>query len=478
MTTHHARPEVRVDYPRMVRDLARFASIPSVSADAARAGDVRRAAAWLAQHARASGFAEVRVHRTPGHPAVVAWTRPTGRPLVLVYGHYDVQPAGLAASWTSPPFRPTRRGAHLVGRGVSDDKGPLIAHLAAVRAWAAAGRRSVDVVLVADGEEEVGSPHLGPVLDAVVRRRRPDAVVVSDTRMWGPRRPALTVSLRGALHLRLDVLGASSDLHSGAYGGAVADPARELVRVLATLHDDEGRLTFATDERTTERRIHGGPDDQELLTAAGARRPATGAVEAGWTAYERSTVRPALVVSRLRAGSAGGRGRAAAIVPRSASAELTIRLPPGHDPDVALGGLTTRLNELYRAGTSWRLRELSRALPVELPQRGPLVDAASDAYLAGFGRRPVLSRSGGSIPAVSRLTELGAPVVLMGFGLPDDRMHAADERVDLDVLRRSATAVVALHAEIARRWTGKSTGVKPGAGTPNRSHDPVGADAR
>ncbi|GIH15901.1 M20/M25/M40 family metallo-hydrolase [Rugosimonospora africana] len=439
---------------RYLADVAALAAIPSVSADPARRADVARAARWLVDRLRAAGLANVGLVRTPGAPAVVGRAGPgDGRPTLLVYGHYDVQPAGPAAAWSHGAFRPTLRGDLLIGRGVSDDKGQLFTHLAAIESWlAVAGALPVNVVVVLDGEEEVGSPHLARVLDTVWAGRVPDAAVVSDTRMRDVDTPALTVSLRGSLHCRLTVRGAATDLHSGAYGGVVADPARELCRIVAGLHDRYGRLRAGLDTGTRPRpgRTPGDPSDRELLALARAAVPGPGTVEAGWTAYERGTVRPALVVSALDAGLTGGRGRA--VVVAQARAHLNLRLAPGQDPRRMHAELTRRIRALARPGTRAELTVASAAPPVELPVSGPVVAAARAACRHGFGVEPVLLRAGGTIPAVYELAvRRGVPTVLIGFALPDDRMHAPDERLSVRAFDRGVRTAAAFLLAVSRR---------------------------
>jgi acetylornithine deacetylase/succinyl-diaminopimelate desuccinylase-like protein len=435
----------RAHAARHLHDVATLAAIPSVSADPAHRGDVERAARWLVARLRSAGLPEVRLHRTDGHPAVVGYApAPPGAPTLLVYGHYDVQPAGPSGAWAVAPFRPVVRDGVLYGRGVSDDKGQLMAHVAAVECWyATAGALPVGVVLVLDGEEEIGSPHLGPVLDAVWARYRPSAAVVSDTRMRDARTPALTVSLRGAVHAELIVRGAAGDLHSGAYGGAVADPARELCRIVCGLHSPRGAVRLPGLPPPSPRAVPGEavPSDAEVLGLGWARPAGAGAVEARFGAHARATVRPALVVSALRTGD----GRSRAVVRAEASADLSLRLAPGQDPARAVAALRSRIRRLSRPGTVVSLDIRATAAPVELPTSGTLVDAARAAARIGFGRAPVLLRSGGTIPVVHQLAVVrGLPTVLLGFALAEDRMHAPNERFAVDCFRGGVRTAVAL----------------------------------
>lgn len=439
---------------RFLDDLLQLAAVPSVSSRPAHRADVARAARWLVGRLRRAGLTGVRTVATGGHPLVLAgWGNHPWRPTLLIYGHYDVQPAGPPSAWTSPPFRPTLRDGLIVGRGVSDDKGQLLTHVAAVECWlATAGRLPVNVRLVLDGEEEIGSPHLAAFLDRYWGLLHPDAAVLSDTRMRDPRTPALAVSLRGALDLRLVVTGSRLPVHSGTFGGALADPARELCRIIAGLHRPDGtpipalRLGAPVAPRDPFTQV----SDVELLSLAGAAWPGPGTVEPGWTAHQRTTVRPACVVTALQAGSPR-HGRVNAI-PDMATARLTIRLAPGQDPARVREALLRHLCAATPSGVRVRLDTLSATPGVELATGGAPVEAAVAACRIGFGREPVFMRSGGTIPLVTELTHRrGVPVVLLGFALPDDRMHAPDERLSLDALNRGTRTAVAFLYELARR---------------------------
>jgi acetylornithine deacetylase/succinyl-diaminopimelate desuccinylase-like protein len=433
---------------RFLAEVAEFAAIPSVSADPARRADVRRAARWLAGRLRAAGLRDVRVLRTAGHPVVLAgWGDDPGRPTLLVYGHYDVQPAGPAGAWPNPPFRPTVHNGLMVGRGVSDDKGQLLAHVAALESWLrGAGGLPVNVRCVFDGEEEVGSPHLGAVLDRCWPWLRADGAVISDTRMRSARRPALTVSLRGTLRVEIVVRGPARDLHSGTFGGAVAEPARELCRLLAGLHDEQGRpapaLRVGLRELPT---VGAGPGDAELLALAGAAPPGTGTVEPGYSAYQRTTARPALTVAALRAGHRHG------VLPNTARAAVDVRLAPGQRPIRVATALLRHLRAEARPGVTVSARVRAAAAPVDLPRAGPLWRAGVTACRRGFGRTPVPLRSGGTIPVVHQFAGRDVPVLLLGFALPDDRMHAPGERLSLTAFARSVSTCVHLLPEFARQ---------------------------
>jgi acetylornithine deacetylase/succinyl-diaminopimelate desuccinylase-like protein len=440
---------------RFVTELQDFVRIPSISAQPERAPDVGQCADWLAAHLRHIGLAPVMVIRTAGHPIVyAAWLGAPGRPTVLIYGHYDVQPPGPAAAWRTPPFEPTIRGSDLVGRGSSDDKGPLFAHVKAIESWlATSGRLPVNLVCLFEGEEEIGSPHLSAMLSARSRGPVADLAVVSDTRMLGPHRPAITYALRGSLNLEIEVRCLAEAVHSGAFGGAVPNAPEVLARMLARLHDARGRVAIpgfyeqVAPIGNPERAYlaESGPSDAEILTTASARRAAG---EAGYTSYERTTIRPALTVSGLASGYAG-RG-AMTIVPGRAIAKLNVRLVPHQDPRHVDKLIRRFVATAVDPTATTIVHTLASAPPILVDIHHPAVRAATSAYTRTFHSYPVFLRSGGTIPIVATLQErLGLPVVLMGFALPDDGMHGPNEKVHIPTFRRSVATSIRFLAEVA-----------------------------
>jgi acetylornithine deacetylase/succinyl-diaminopimelate desuccinylase-like protein len=435
---------------RLVEDLARFVRFPSVGADPRRRADVAACATWLARRLRRAGLTEVEVVPTPGHPVVhAAWRGAPGAPTVLIYGHYDVQPAEPLSAWHTPPFTAVLRGDELFARGACDDKGPLLCHVLALeRLLATAGRLPVNVVCVFEGEEEHGSPHLPAYLDAQRARLAPDVAVVSDTRMRGPGRPAIVDGTRGDLAVEVVLRRVGGDLHAGQFGGAVVDPARELCRLVTRLHDHDGRIAVPglydcvrplhPPERA--RLAAQAPGDAEMLRDAGLADTTALAGERGFSAYERTTARPALVVTALAAGDAGPGEKSA--VCATARARLDLRLVPDQDPQAALRLLRSRLDELAPAGVELTVRARGAgAAPTTIDRRHPSMRAAVVALRDAFEREPVFLRSGGTIPVVDELQRrLGAPTVLMGFALPDGGMHAPNEKAHIPTLRRGIAA--------------------------------------
>ena len=452
---------LRVHRPRMIRELGALVSFPSVSSAAGARPALARCADWLARHLRGLGAGDARVIATAGHPIVVGriaagdLTESSAEcPTVLIYGHYDVQPAAPQAAWRHPPFAPVVEGEYLYGRGASDAKGQLFAHLKAIELWRAHGGPPVNLVFLIEGEEEIGSPSLRAVLDSLGPYLASDVAVVSDNAVLGPAQPSLTYALRGDLYLDVEVTGGPAELHSGNFGGAVHNPLRVLIRALAGLHGPDGAIRvpgFADAvaaapprERAYMRRA--GPSDRAL------RAEADGAPLGGdraYTAYERATIRPSLEVAGVTGGYGGDGIRG--VIPARAQAKLDVRLVANQDPDRVHRQVFAQLARAIPRGLTLRTRERMRAAPIVLDRDHPAARAAARAYRRGFGVAPVFVRAGGSIPIVSTLADaLGIPTVLMGFALPDDRAHGTDERFSLAMLDKAIATSAAFLEEIAR----------------------------
>jgi len=398
---------------------------------------VRRCAARLAGLLQRIGLERVEVVPTGRHPLVYGeWCRAPGRPTVLVYGHYDVQPVDPLSAWRSPPFEPTRRGNDLYGRGTSDDKGQLCAHLAAIEAWlVGAGRLPVNVRCLLDGEEEIGSPSLAGFLSRNLSRLAADVVVISDTRMAGPGRPAIVIGLRGLLTMDVEVCGPKNDLHAGTFGGAVHNPIQALSELLAGLHHRNGRVAVPGfyDEvwhwNQRDRRVMtaAAPSDAAILRQA---RTTWGWGEAGWTLHERTTMRPAVTINGISGGYQGPGSKS--VIPAVASAKLGIRLVPDQGPAHIEQLLRRHLARVAPPSVHLDVRTGSRVPPYLFDGAPSVIEAASAACLQGFGVRPAFLLSGGTIPAAGMLRRmLRTPIVLLGLGLPDDRTHAPNERFHL-----------------------------------------------
>jgi acetylornithine deacetylase/succinyl-diaminopimelate desuccinylase-like protein len=442
-------------FSRALRD---WLSIPSVSADPAHHGDVRRSAQWLAGYLRESGFPVAEVWETAGLPAVYAhWpAADPGAPRVLVYGHHDVQPAALADGWDYEPFQPREQDGRIFGRGASDDKGQVLLHVLGVRAaLAASGGQAppVTLTLLIEGEEESGSPHFAQLLRERQEQLRPDVTVISDTTMWGPDTPSICTGMRGLVDAEITVAGPSRDLHSGSFGGGVPNPAHVLASLLAGLHDENGHVTlpgFYDDvlplsERERALLAKLPFDEESWLADAGDSRATYG--EAGYSTLERVWGRPTAEVNGLWGGHTGPGGKT--IIPRAAHAKLSFRLVADQEPAKVVAALGEYLEQAAPDGCVVTLTAGTGVRPSRSDIGSPAVAAARRAMERAFGTEVLFTKEGGSGPEADLADILGAPLVFVAVGLDADRIHAPNEYVDLFRLLRGAEAVAYLWEELA-----------------------------
>lgn len=438
--------------PRIVADLREFLAIPSISALTAHRDDVRAAARWLRDFLERIGLDGARVEDTEGHPVVrAAWGHDPNRPTVLLYGHFDVQPVDPIAAWTHPPFEPYVENDILYGRGASDDKGQVLMALWAVEAWLQTARDlPVNLNVLIEGEEEIGSPHLPGYIASHREDLAADWAIISDTPMYADGIPAICYGLRGLAELEVTIRGPHSDLHSGVYGGMVANPAHVLAALLASLHDEAGRVAvpgfydgmIAPDpaERNRFARL---PFDPEAEAADIGVPELVG--EPGYSPLERTWIRPTLEVNGMWSGFIG-EGRKT-IIPAEAHAKITCRLVPGQDP--ARIQESVRRHLLARAPRGVRVDvRTGEGSPAALTPVGhPAMAAAEEAIATVFGHPPALIRMGGSIPVVVTFQEmLHAPTLLLGFALPNEHFHAPNEHFHLHNLERGARVLARLWA--------------------------------
>lgn len=451
---------------RFLSELKEFVRFPSVSAQPERAADVKRCAAWLANHLRRIGLTSVRVISTSRHPIVYAeWSGSPQLPTVLIYGHYDVQPADPLDEWRSPPFEPVVRGDNLYGRGACDDKGQLFTHIKALEAYLRTdGALPVNVKCIFEGEEEIGSPNLKSFIAANKRWLAADVAVMSDTRMLAPDRPSITYALRGGLSLEVEVRSAAQDLHSGNFGGAIHNPLQGLCEIIARLHDHAGRVNIPgfynrvrkVSEQERAFMAQSGPTDEEILRAA---QSVEGWGEQGFSLYERTTIRPALTINGIGGGYQGHGGKA--VIPSRAFAKINFRLVPDQEPQEIERLFRRHLKEITPSTLSATVRANLYARPALINRRHAAMRAASAAYREGFGRAPVFLRSGGTIPVVNDFQEmLGIATVLMGFALPDDRIHAPDEKFHLPNFFKGITTAARFLAEARARLKHETAYIK------------------
>ncbi|MFW6032543.1 MAG: dipeptidase [Phycisphaeraceae bacterium] len=437
-----------------LEDLVR---IPSVSTDPDFAEHIQAAAAWVAGHLELSGLS-AEILPTAGHPAVLAQTRDEhvenpAAPRLLFYGHYDVQPPDPLELWTSEPFEPTVRDGKLFGRGVSDDKGQVMCFLEALRAWHDAGRKLPGpVTVLIEGEEEVGSENLPAFLRQHQDRLAADVAVISDTSMWAPGEPSIVYALRGLLYFDIQLHGPSRDLHSGVYGGTIANPATILTKILGGLFDDSHRVTIpgyyddvlpvSSEEREQWSRLEFDVD--RYLQRIGASQPFG---EAGYSTLERRWARPACDVNGLYGGY-GGKG-AKTVLPSFAGAKVSFRLAANQKPDRIAEAFKSWLTSHDTHGLTWKITEHGRAAPVATPTDSAWVAAATAAIEQSAGRKPVLVREGATIPVVAEFKDLlGLDSLLIGFGLNSDNIHSPDEHFGLDRYRLGCRTHAALLAKL------------------------------
>jgi acetylornithine deacetylase/succinyl-diaminopimelate desuccinylase-like protein len=434
-----------------LRDLLR---IPSISTQPEKRPDIERAASWIKDRLREAGCTRAEVHATEGHPIVYGeWLGAPGRPTILVYGHYDVQPVDPVDLWKTPPFEPTVKDGRVYARGASDDKGQVIVHLNALEAHLrSSGTCPVNVKFLIEGEEEIGSPHLEPFILAHSRALACDAVVVSDTAMYSKKVPSICVGLRGLAYLQVDVVGTNRDLHSGTFGGAVINPAFALVRMLAALKDDRGKI-----------KVPGFYDKVRKLTSADRKSFATlpynetayrkeiGAPglfgETGFTTLERVWARPTLEINGVWGGYTGEGAKT--VIPAEAHAKISMRLVADQTPREIAKKVEAYLRKLAPKQVKVSVRHLHGGDAWLADTSHPALQAAGRAVKRAFGKAPVFTREGGSIPVVASFSRiLKVPSVMMGIGLHDDNLHAPNEKIDLDNFFNGTDAAAYLMEEL------------------------------
>lgn len=444
--------------------LSEWLTIPSISADPQRRGDVARSADWLAGHLRTAGFPVAEVWPTgepegTGQPAVFAeWpAADPAAPVALVYGHHDVQPVEPLEEWESPPFQPAQHDGLLLARGASDDKGQVLFHALGLKAClAAAGATAppVTVKLLIEGEEESGSPHFADLLRARRDRLACDVVVVSDTTMWAADVPSMCVGMRGVVDAEISLRGPERDLHSGSFGGAVPNPLHVMAALLAGLHDSDGRVTvpgfydkvlpLSDAERDLIAKLPF--DEKAWLAEAGNSGAAAG--EAGYGTLERVWARPTAEVNGMWGGHTGPGGKT--IVPASAHAKLSFRLVASQEPGEVIEGLRTYVAASTPPGIRAEVHATGHGVrPCFAPMDSPAVQAGLRAMERAFGQQVLFTREGGSGPEADLADILAAPLVFLAVGLDADRIHAPNERVDMSLLLKGAEAAAYLWDELA-----------------------------
>ena len=421
-----------------LEELKAFLRIPSISSLSEHKDDIRKGAEWLTQAFEKAGLENIKIDETEGHPVVYAdWLHADGKPTVLVYGHYDVQPVDPLHLWETKPFDPHVRDNKLFARGASDDKGQVFMHIKAVEALLQLnGELPVNIKFIIEGEEEIGSPNLPLYVEQNKELLEADLIVISDTGMQGPGRPAVCYGLRGLAGIQIDVKGPKGDLHSGLYGGAVQNPLHAIVEILESFRDKEGVIQvegFYDDVLpvSDQERAEFAALEFDLESEKKELGIAEDFGEKGYSFVERTWIRPTLEVNGINGGFSGEGIKT--VLPAEASSKITCRLVPNQDPDDIVVKLKAHVEAHKPAGVSVEITEFDKGKPFLTPFDHPAIQAAGRSYEKIYNVPTAFTRMGGSIPIVAAFDEiLGLPVVLMGFGLASENFHAPNEHFHLE----------------------------------------------
>ncbi|MGQ9598326.1 MAG: dipeptidase [Anaerolineae bacterium] len=447
---HKALTYMRDHRPEFLNSLCDLLRIPSISTLPEYRPAIERAASWLVGYLQQVGMTRVELIQTQSHPIVYGeWLdAEAGIPTLLAYGHYDVQPVDPLDEWLTPPFEPVLREGDLFARGASDDKGQLLTILAAAEAYLkGSSRLPINLKVVIEGEEEV----LGPSMDRTLRQYADmlaaDAVLICDEALLDPQTPLIVYGVRGNVYLEVEVRGPARDLHSGTFGGVVDNPFNVLVRLLAEVQDPETRRMripgfydqvrpLQDEERALLARVPIGEEAARHLTGAPAL-----AGEEGYTVLERASARPTFDIHGMPGGFVGPGHKT--VIPARASAKLSMRLVPDQEPEEIAERFEAYLRSLVPSTVQLEVRRLGAARPAVVDYHAPAVQAMAQALKKGFGAFPLYIRGGGSLPIVRSFQEvLGVPVILIGFGLPDDNTHAPNEKYHLPNFYRGIEALI------------------------------------
>lgn len=421
---------------RFLSELLEFLRIPSVSADSKHKTDVRLAAEFICEKIKSAGADMAEINETAGHPIVYGEKIiDKALPTILVYGHYDVQPADPLNLWDSPPFEPILKDEKIYARGACDDKGQVYMHIKAFETMMATDSLLCNVKFMIEGEEEVGSDNLGLFVQANKEKLKADVILISDTAIVANDIPSIDVGLRGLSYLEVEVTGANRDLHSGVYGGAVANPINVLSKMIASLHDEKNRITIpnfyddvlelSPNEREamalTPFNLEAYKEDLAINDVRG---------ENGYSTIERASIRPTLDVNGIWGGYIGEGAKT--VLPSKASAKISMRLVPNQQSDKMTAMFTKHFESIVPAGVTVKVRPHHGGEPYVTPTDSKEYRAAERAMTESFGKKPVPTRGGGSIPIVALFEkELGLKTILMGFGLDSDAIHSPNEHFGL-----------------------------------------------
>ncbi len=446
----------RKNYPRFLDELKALLRIPSISTFAENKGDCRHAAEVLAGELKRIGMDNARLLDNPGNPLVYAeWLHAEGKPTVLFYGHYDVQPPDPLDEWLSPPFEPTERDGNIYARGAVDDKGQVVAQVKALESLlAATGKLPINVKVLLEGEEEVGGEAIANYVASKPAQLKADFALVSDTELFAPDLPTLCVGLRGMIYTELEVRSSRTDLHSGMYGGAAPNSFVALAQILAKLKDEDGHIQIpgfyddiippSPEELAAWESL---PFDEEhyRISEVGSKKLVG---ETGYSVLERTWARPTLDVHGIPGGFTGAGAKT--VIPAKATAKVSMRLVPGMTPAKSFALYKSYVEKIAPAGVDVEVRLIHSGDPCLIPVNNRYIQAATRALHEVWGKDTVFIRSGGSIPIVGDFDRyLGLPSVMMGFGLPDDNLHAPNEKFHLKNFALGIESVIRFLEEAA-----------------------------
>lgn len=442
---------------RFVDELKDFLRYPSISTNPENKKDINECAGYIKGHLESVGMENVTIFPTKGHPVVYADWLHAGKeePAILIYGHYDVQPVDPLGLWTTPPFEPAIRNNRIYARGSADDKGQVMIHFKALEAHLKNnGRLPINIKIIIEGEEEIGSVNLESFINEHRDLLKTDAVVISDTAMLDRNVPAIGYALRGLCYMEIEVMGPNRDLHSGQFGGTIENPINALAIIIAKLKDDKGRILidgFYDDVLPVEEIERRGfaelPFDENKYRRSLDVNELFG--ETRFTTLERMWVRPTLDVNGIWGGFMGEGAKT--VLPSKAHAKISMRLVPDQDPRKIEILFTDYVKKTTPKTVNVNIRGLHHAKPAVTPRDSKWIKAAFEALKKGFGKEPVFIREGGSIPIVNSFQELlDAPTVLLGFGLPDENAHSPDENLDLDNFQKGIISSSIFYDELAK----------------------------
>jgi acetylornithine deacetylase/succinyl-diaminopimelate desuccinylase-like protein len=435
---------------QFLKELFDLLRIPSVSADSRHKGDVREAAEYVAQKLKEAGADNVQLMETKGHPIVYGEKMAdSSKPIVLVYGHYDVQPPDPLDLWKTPPFEPTVRDGKIYARGACDDKGQFYMHIKAFEIMMEHNLLSCNVKFMIEGEEEVGSDNLGTFVKQNKTKLKADVILISDTSLISLDQPSITAGLRGLSYMEVEVTGPNRDLHSGVYGGAVANPANVLSKMIASLHDENGKVTIpgfydhVADLSTADRQaLNQAPFDLSEYKRELGIEEIQG--EKGYTTLERTGTRPTLDVNGIWGGYTGEGAKT--VLPSKASAKISMRLVPNQRPDEITALFTKHFLSIAPKSVKVKVTAHHGGEPAVTPTDSKAFKAAASAFQEVWGKPPIPTRDGGSIPIVALFKkELGLDTVLMGFGLDTDALHSPNEHYGIKNFLIGIETIVAFY---------------------------------